>query len=129
MVALAGCQGMTSGGTVYTMTVTREVQAYLPTDSFTAHYAAMEVLERDYLYSVTSDAVDARQGRIEARTATNTSVRVETARAGEGLTRIDIFVAPLGNETAAADILGSIERRIRRAPGATQVTAAPTTRY
>ena len=74
---LAGCSGMTTGGNRYTYKINRELEAYLPTDSFTAHYAALLVLERDFLYTIEEEGVDAREGHIKARTARNKLVKVK----------------------------------------------------
>ena len=115
VAGVTGCRGTTEAGTAYTFKINRELRGYLPTDLFNAHRTARQVLEHDFLFEIELDVNDAREGVVQARTATNHFVKVHTLREGEQSTRIDIFVSPLGDEKAEAEIFDLIERRIRGA--------------
>lgn len=107
--ALAGCKGSTKSGTTYKQLPTRELQAYLNGDVETVHQKAVAVLRDDYGYQITKEAKDATQGKVEAKTARDDTVRVETFKDGEKVTKIQVWVGPIGDETKASQILSKIE--------------------
>lgn len=121
---LTACTGATRSGSVYTMKADREIETYLPGSVGEVHDAALYVVRERLRYRVLREAVDAREGVIEARTARDAAVRVETYRESAAVTRIEVFVGPFGDEPAMKEILSEIEaeqQRARRAattPGA-----------
>ena len=106
---LPGCTGTTSTGTMYKMTATRELTTTLRGDLAHVHQTALEVLRDDFGYTVKSERRDALEGIVEASTAKEDGVRVETYRETDELTKIEVWVGPLGNEKFAKQILSKIE--------------------
>ncbi|MGI9013511.1 MAG: DUF3568 family protein [Phycisphaerales bacterium] len=106
---LPACTGTTSTGTMYKMTATRELTTTLRGDLAYVHETALRVLRDDFGYIVKNERRDALEGIIEATTAKEDGVRVETYRETDELTRIEVWVGPLGNETFAKQILSKIE--------------------
>jgi len=90
----------------------RELEASLHADLLTVHEAARRVLVETYQYRVFVDRHDAREGLIRARTINDDIVRVETCYEHSRRTRIQIFVAPLGDEARQREILNEIEREL-----------------
>lgn len=113
-VALPGCSGSTRTGAPYTLKADREIEAYLPGDVRTVHEEALWVVREHFGFRLVREAVDLREGYIEARTAQDNVVRIETYRSGDRITRIEVFVGPLGDEPAMKDILGEIDLRVNR---------------
>ncbi|TVQ61201.1 MAG: DUF3568 family protein [Phycisphaerales bacterium] len=111
---LAGCQGSTKRGSVYNIKPDRRIEAYMPGALERVHKTALEVVRDDFAYSIRREAVDAREGVIEARTARDESVRVDTYIAGGSVTRIEVKVGMLGDVQAARDILSAIEARLKQ---------------
>jgi hypothetical protein len=72
----------------------------------------MYMLEEDYLYEITYEALDAREGIVEARTAKNRFVRIETYRAGTDRTKVQIYVSPFGDDRAERDIYEQLLTRL-----------------
>lgn len=111
---LVGCQGSTRRGSVYSIKPDRRIEAYMPGKLQDVHKIALEVVRDDFAYSVRREAVDAREGVIEARTARDEAVRVDTFVSGASVTRIEVKVGVLGDVAAAREILSAIEARIKK---------------
>ena len=112
LAVYAGCEGTTAQGTLYTVQPNRELETFFPFDLDTVHRAAVAAVQTDMGYTLQKQALDAREGIIEARTAKDHLVRVETYKHGERVTRIEVFAGPGGNETLAREILNAIESRV-----------------
>ena len=108
---LAGCQGTTTQGTLYTVKLGAELETFLPAGLKEAHEAALTVVKDDFGYTVEESALDAREGIVKARTARGDQVRVETYMHGDRVTKIEVTAA--GSEPLARDILSKIEERVR----------------
>jgi len=110
MPAVSGCaEGTTKQGTLYSMNAGRSLQAYLAADLDAVHKAAVKSVN-DAGYTLDEDAIDVREGVVKARTARDRSVRVETFKGGEKVTKIEVYVG--GDEIAAAELLDSIESQV-----------------
>ena len=127
-----GCQSSTSSGTEYVITAKRELRTTVGADIGTVHDTAVDVVENELLYTIDNQARDAREGIINARTARGHAVRIETFRHGEQLTQIEVYVGPLGDETAERDgsgtAAGSARRRPLRRPWSRPSPPRPTSR-
>jgi hypothetical protein len=110
--ALGGCTGTTSTGQEYVLKIDRELEGYVDCDLRTAHVTSMNMLEEDYLYEITYEALDAREGIVEARTAKDRFVRIETYRAGIDRTKVQIYVSPMGDYRAERDIFEQLQARL-----------------
>ncbi len=108
-----GCSNTTRTGKPYTLTVDRRLEALVSADLRTAHDTALSVVREDYGYVVSRHVSDAREGVIEAVTARGHQVKVETFRDGQYITRLRLFVGPLGDEPAMREMLNQIEARLR----------------
>lgn len=117
--ALPGCGGSTRTGAPYTMKADREIEAYLPGNVRHVHDEALWVVRDHFGFKLIREAVDLREGYIEARTAQDNVVRIETYKSGETITRIEVFVGPLGDEPAMKDILAEIDLRVNSRPNIT----------
>ena len=106
---LTGCKGATKSGTPYTVLANGSIQAYLNGNLATVHETAVKVLREDFLYTVTRDSHDALEGIIEAKTARNATVRVETFKNSDDSTKTRVFAGMVGETTLANDILSKIE--------------------
>ena len=104
-----GCSSTTSTGTKYTMGINREIQAVLRGNLETVHNTAKDVLENYFGFNIIDARRDALEGIVEARNAKNNTVRVETYKQSDGITKIEVFVGPLGKEGPASQILSQIE--------------------
>ncbi len=113
-LALASCSGSTRTGAPYTLKPDREIEAYLPGDVRSVHEEAVYVVREHFGYRLVREAVDLREGYIEARTAQDNVVRVETYTAGERISRVEIFVGPLGDEPAMKDLLAELDLRVNK---------------
>ena len=119
---ITGCKGTAGSGTAYTITFpSRELAARITTDHFTVHETARTVLEDDFLYTITLERVDGRVGVIQAKTAKDNFVKVESQREADDLTRIIIYVGPFGDEAAEVDVFNKIEMRIEDGEGVTKI--------
>lgn len=108
-----GChQGTTQQGTLYHVSLTRELTAYLSADLQAVHTTALAVVEESG-YAVENSAIDVREGVINARTARDHAVRVETYKQGDHVTKIEVYVAGQSSEAASRDILDKIEARLK----------------
>jgi hypothetical protein len=112
LAASWGCQGTTRQGTLYSVQIDRELETFLASDLETVHRAALEVVQTDFGYTLTEEALDAREGIIRARTARDNLVRIETFKHGEGVTRVQVYVGARDAETAGREVLGAIETRL-----------------
>ena len=111
MPAVSGCgEGTTKQGTLYSMNARRALESYLAADLDTVHKAAVKSVN-DAGYTLDEDAIDVREGVIKARTARDRSVRVETYKEGEKVTKIEVYVG--GDEAAARELLDSIEGQVK----------------
>lgn len=111
-VLLPGCHGETASGTRYVFKPNRELEGQVPASLSTVHQAARGVLENDYLYIIEQDALDARTGVLEARTADDDVVKVRTSHQGQDLTEVEVFITPFGSEDRQAEIFDAIYRRV-----------------
>ena len=110
MPAISGCaEGTTKQGTVYSMNAGRSLQAYLAADLDAVHKAAVKSVN-EAGYTLNEDAIDVREGVVKARTGRDRSVRVETYKEGEKVTKIEVYVG--GDEAAASELLDSIESQV-----------------
>lgn len=114
MSLLAACSGSTRTGTPYTLKADREIEAYLPGDLATVHAAAEKTLKERMKYRITRSGKDSREGILEATTAKGDTVRVETYRSTEKVTRTEVFVGPLGDEEAMREVLDEIGRTLKK---------------
>ena len=111
MLAVSGCaEGTTKQGTLYSMNVSRALEAYLAADLDAVHEAAVKSV-KDAGYTIDENAIDVREGVVKGRTARDRAVRVETYKEGEKVTRIEVYVG--GNEAAARELLDSIEGQVK----------------
>ena len=108
-VGFSGCKGATKSGTPYSVLANGSIQAYLNGDLATVHQAAVKVLRDDFLYTVTRDSHDALEGIIEAKTARDATVRVETFKHSDDSTKTRVFAGMVGETALANDILSKIE--------------------
>ncbi len=110
MPAVSGCaEGTTKQGTLYSMNVSRALEAYLAADLDTVHKAAVKSVN-DAGYTLDEDAIDVREGVVKARTARDRPVRVETYKEGDNVTKIEVYVG--GDENAARELLDNIEDQV-----------------
>ncbi|MHC5004795.1 MAG: DUF3568 family protein [Planctomycetota bacterium] len=108
-VTLAGCKGATQAGTPYTQLFTRELESYLEGRVDVVHTTARRVLEQELAYTIYEDSLDAMEGVLRAETARGRTVKVETFRHGENLTRIQVWASPAGDKELAGEVLSRIE--------------------
>lgn len=113
-LVLASCSGATKSGNPYSMKADRELEAYLPGDLKTVHSTAEKLLKETFNYRILSSGADRREGSIEARTTKGDTVRVETYRSTERVTRTEVFVGPMGDEAAMRDVLEEISAALKR---------------
>lgn len=111
---LAGCEGTTKTGESYTLKANRWIEAYVASDLRRAHDAAIAVVRDDFGYTLESQAVDARDGKVRAKTARGYDVRIDSYRDGDRITRVEIYVGPLGDEPAMREILSALQARLKR---------------
>jgi hypothetical protein len=109
---LPGCRTTAKMDSPPALNADRELEARLNADLLTVHEAARRVLVESYQYRIFVDKHDAREGLIRARTGDDGLIRVETYSERGHRTRIQIFVAPLGDEARQREILGQIERNL-----------------
>ncbi len=110
-VVLVGCsQGTTAQGTLYSVSASRRVEAYLPQDLETVHKAAAAAV-KDLGYTTDNEAIDVREGIIEGHTARDRTMRIETFKEGDEITRIKIYVG--GDELASREVLHKIESAVK----------------
>lgn len=136
VASLGGCSGTTSQGVAYTLKPDRELEGFVAASLSDAHEAAKTVVINQFKYRITKHAVDAREGTVEALSAKGDTVRVETYYASPRVTRVEVFVGPLGDEPIMEDILNAISveadkrtRTGRSTPAASsQNSVAPTSR-
>ncbi|MBL8746240.1 MAG: DUF3568 family protein [Phycisphaerae bacterium] len=112
-IMMAACSGSTKTGNPYTLKADRELEAYLPGDLRKVHTAAEKVLKEKFRYKITRSGADRREGIIEGKTTKGDTVRVETYRSTEKVTRTEVFVGPMGDEEAMRDILEEITQALR----------------
>jgi hypothetical protein len=110
MPAISGCaEGTTKQGTLYSMNASRALEAYLAAELDAVHKAAVKSVN-DAGYTVDEDAIDVREGVVKGRTARDRTVRVETYKEGDKVTKIEVYVG--GDEAAASELLDSIESQV-----------------
>jgi hypothetical protein len=112
LAILAGCEGQTRQGTLYSIQPNRSLQTYLPGDLATVHAATLEAVKTDFGFELGDSAVDAAEGFVEAHTALDHTVRVKMYKYGERITKIDVYVGPRGSEAMARELLSAIETRL-----------------
>lgn len=110
--SLPGCRTAAKMDSPPVLNADRELEAHLNADLLTVHEAARRVLIESYQYRIFVDKHDAREGLIRARTGDDGLVRVEAYDERGRRTRIQIFVAPLGDEALQREILAEIERNL-----------------
>lgn len=111
-LALPACTHTANTGTKYTITPDRNLRAYLSTDLQTAHQTALRAFKDDMGFTLESETLDALEGHIKGKMARGERVEIETFKEGEKLTRIDIFVGPMGDEPKMEQVLAAIEKRL-----------------
>jgi hypothetical protein len=111
-LVLASCKGSTPAGTPYSQQFTRELEAHFDRPIGDVHATARRVLEEDMEYVITEDALDALEGMLKADTARGRTVRVETWHEGESLTRVQVWVSPMGDEEMSAELLDRIQQAL-----------------
>ncbi len=110
VMAVAGCgKGTTRQGTLYSVSVNRSLNCYIPDNIDAVHKAAL-VSVKDAGYTVDREAIDARGAIVEGRTALDKTVRVKAFKQGEKVTRLEVYVA--GDEEAAKELLDAIEKDV-----------------
>ena len=110
--SLPGCRTAAKMDSPPALNADRELEAQLNADLLAVHEAARRALVESYQYRIFVDKHDAREGLIRARTGDDGLVRVETYYERARRTRIQIFVAPLGDEALQREILAEIERNL-----------------
>ena len=113
VVMLGGCSGSTASGTVYAVSLTRHVKAYLPYDHETIYNTALETLETTFMYTIEKNELDGRTGYLKARTARENMVTFSVTRDSDAMSEVSVFVGPVGDEDAARDILSRVEKALR----------------
>ena len=116
LAILAGCEGQTRQGTLYSIQPNRSLETFLPGDLATVHAAALEAVQTDFGFELGESAVDAAEGIVEARTALDHQVRVKLYKYGERITKVDVYVGPRGSEVVARELLSAIETRLAEPP-------------
>jgi len=112
--AVQGCaSGSTAEGTEYTFRV-NELIASVPYSIEDVHEASETVMRDDMGWVIEESAVDAFDGRIRARGASDNLRRVSLVRKGDRLTEVRINVAdgPLGDESRSRAVMTRIEERL-----------------
>jgi len=108
-IALPACTGNTKAGTKYTQLPNRALQAVFSGDLETVHNRAAAVLKDDFHYTITKDKKDALEGIIEAKTAKDELVKVETYKQGDKTTKVVVYAGFLKSADQAEKILSAIE--------------------
>jgi hypothetical protein len=116
LATLAGCEGQTRQGTLYSIQPNRSLETYMPGDLATVHAAAVDAIKTDFGFELGESSVDAAEGYVEARTALDHQVRVKLYKYGERITKIDVYVGPRGSEAVARELLSAIETRLTGSP-------------
>lgn len=124
LAALPACSDKTSTGADYTLTIDRRLEAYLTAPLPRAHDAALAAVREDMKYRLVYQTVDAREGVLEARTATGEEVKVQSFKNTDGTTRVLVGVGPLGDEPAMRELLAAIDRRSRTGAAASAPAAS-----
>jgi len=109
-----GCSGSTTGGTAYSVTVTRHVEAYIAHNHETIYNAALPLLEETFRYSIERSDLDGRTGVIRAKTAKDNTVTFEVTRDSDKMSKVSVFAGPFGDVEAARDILSRLEARLKK---------------
>ncbi len=115
MLAVVGCQDSTQQGTLYSVTIGRELETYLPHNIKAVHQVTLIALTDHYGYTLDSEAVDLREGSVTVKTALDHTVRVKMLKNAQRVTRIRVYVGPSGNEAHAREILSRIESDLETA--------------
>ena len=116
VVAGRKSSGTSGSGTTYTKGFgSSGIQARVTYNHFAVHETARDVLEKEFLYTITLERVDGRNGVIQATTAREKNVKVESQREGDNLTLVKISVA--GDEGAPVDILNRLEMQLKESGG------------
>ncbi len=105
--------GMTSTGTSYKVQMNRELKAFVGAGHKDVHAAALHVVD-DLGLTVEDEALDAFQGVITARTATQDKVTIQSYRKGDNATTVEIKVGSFGNEGRSRQILEGIETNLKK---------------
>ena len=111
--ACGGGSGMTTSGTSYKVQMNRELQAYVGVGHKDVHAAALHVVD-DFGLTVEDEALDAFQGVINARTAAQDKVTIQSYRKGENATAVRIKFGSSGNEGRSRQILEAIETNLKK---------------
>lgn len=108
-IALAGCTGSTKSGTKYTQLPNRKLEAVFTGSLSTVHDRAAAVLKDDFHYTITKDKKDALEGVIQAKTAKDETVTVETYKEGDKTTKVVVDAGFMKSADQAEKILSAIE--------------------
>ncbi len=107
---LSACSHTASSGTKYTITPDRNLSFQLPVDLKTAHSAGIGALS-DLGFTMESEKSDMTEGVVKGKTARGDAVVVETFKEGERLTKVDVFVGPMGDQPKMEELMRKIEAR------------------
>lgn len=107
-LTLTGCTGSTSSGVAYTLTMTRHVEAFIAENHETIYETALDTLDETFMYEIERNELDGRTGVVKARTAKNNIVTFTVTRDSDAMSKVSIFVGPVGDEEAAQDILNRV---------------------
>lgn len=113
LAVLPGCSGTARSGTEYTMTPDRNLRFRVAVDLPTAHEAAVDAVKSDLGFTIDEEKADAVEGVVKGKTARGERVEVETFKEGDHLTRVDVFVGPLGDEPVMRELMNAIEKRTK----------------
>lgn len=109
---LGGCARTAESGTSYTITADRNLSFHVPVDLKTAHAAGIGAFS-DLEFTMESEKSDATEGVVKGKTARGDSVVVETFKEGEQMTKVHVFVGPLGDEPRMEELMRKIEARVK----------------
>ncbi len=106
LLAVGCSEGTTSQGTLYTVNISQELEAFVPASLEKVHAAAVKSIEQ-MGYTTTTNAIDVREAIIEGKTALKKPVHVKLFKVGENVTKVLVHVG--GDEQASKDLLDKIE--------------------
>lgn len=109
---LAACSHTAESGTSYTITPDRNLSFHVPVDLKTAHNAGIGALS-DLGFTMESEKADMTEGVVKGKTARGDAVVVETFKEGDKLTKVDVFVGPMGDEPKMEELMRKIEARVK----------------
>lgn len=109
---MSACSHTSTSGTSYTITPDRNLSFHVPVDLKTAHNAGIGALG-DLGFTMESEKADMTEGVVKGKTARGDAVVVETFKEGDKLTKVDVFVGPMGDEPKMEELMRKIEARTK----------------